>query len=224
MLQTRPTSGSFFILMTKTVREQFQLEIEGAGLPFVAFCIALNLSAGQLAAALKLPIYLDSVGTVLVAVLCGPWSAISAGVISNVLASAFGNPAMVFFAPVTAVIGGFTGFIASHGWFRRWYIVPLGGILQGALAAIASAPIAAYLFSGVMLAGTDVLVLYFRSVGNTLLQSVFFQGLSSDPVDKTITYILVFLLCRNLPIRLLQRFRGGNNLPHNKAMDRSYAL
>jgi energy-coupling factor transport system substrate-specific component len=210
--------------MTTTIREQFQSEISGAGLPFVAFAIALNLTAGQLASALKLPIYLDSLGTVLVAVLCGPWSAIAAGVISNVLASALGNPIMLFFSPVMVVIGGFTGFIARRGWFRRWYLVPLGGILQGLFAAAASAPIAAYLFSGVMLAGTDVLVLYFRSVGNTLLQSVFFQGLSSDPVDKTITYILVYLLCRNLPVRLLQRFRGGNNLPRSRAMDRTYAI
>ena len=210
--------------MTTTIREQFQAEISGAGLPFVAFAVALNLTAGQLAAALKLPVYLDSLGTVLVAVLCGPWSAIAAGITSNVLASAVGNPMMLFFSPVMVVIAGFTGFIARHGWFRKWYLVPLGGILQGVLAAVASAPIAAYLFSGVMLAGTDVLVLYFRSVGNTLLQSVFFQGLSSDPVDKTITYILVYLLCRNLPLRLLQRFRGGNNLPRSTSMDRTYAI
>ena len=210
--------------MTKTIREQFQLEIAGAGLPFVAFCIALNLTAGQLASALKLPIYLDSLGTVLVAVLCGPWSAIMAGVFSNILGSAFGNPVMLFFSPVMIVIGAFTGFLAKRGWFRKWYLVPIGGVLQGVLAAVASAPIAAYLFSGVMLAGTDVLVIYFRSVGNTLLQSVFFQGLSSDPVDKTITYILAYLLCRSLPLRLLQRFRGGNNVPRNEALNRTYAL
>ena len=209
--------------MMKTIRKQFQLEIAGAGLPFVAFCIALNLSAGQLASALKLPIYLDSLGTVLVAVLCGPWSAMVTGVFSNALASAFGNPVMIFFSPVMIVIASFTGFIAKRGWFRRWYLVPAGGIIQGVLAAAASAPISAYLFSGVMLAGTDMLVLYFRSVGNNILQSVFYQGLSSDPVDKTITYILVFLLCRNLPLRLLQRFRGGNNVPHPVGLKQTYA-
>ncbi len=206
-----------------SIREQFQQEITGPGLPFVAFCIALNLSAGQLASLLKLPIYLDSVGTVLVAVLCGPWSAMVAGVLSNVLASAFGNPAMMFFSPVMIVIGGFTGILARLGWFRHWYLVPLGGALQGVLAAVVSAPIATYLFSGVMLTGTDVLVLYFRSVGNSILQSVFYQGLSSDPVDKIITYVLVYLLCRNLPLRVMQRFRGGNNIPRPAGANRIHA-
>jgi len=210
--------------MGRSIRSQLAEELRGAGLPFVAFSIALNLTAGQLAAAIKLPIYLDSLGTVLTAVLCGPWSAILAGIASNVLAAAFGNPTMIFFIPVMVVIGGFTGFLARHGWFRHWYLVPLGGMLQGVLAACASAPIAAYLFSGVTLGGTDFLVLYFRSVGNSILQSVFYQGLSSDPADKIITYLLVFFLCRNLPLRLLQRFRGGNAVITQNRLQQHYAL
>ncbi|MEX1140324.1 MAG: ECF transporter S component [Bacteroidota bacterium] len=194
------------------MRRQFDLELDGAGLPFVAFCIALNLTVGQITTALKIPLYLDSVGTVLAAVLCGPLSAILAGGLSNILAGAFGNPTMMFFVPVVIVIGAFSGFLAKRGWFRTWYLAATGGVLQGVLAAAVSAPIAAYLFGGVMLAGTDVLVLYFRSVGNTLLQSVFYQGLSSDPVDKTVTFLIVYFLCRNLPVRLLQRFHGGNNI------------
>lgn len=210
--------------MRQSIKDQFNNEIAGAGLPFVAFCVALNLTIGQLTTALKLPLYLDSVGTVLVAVLCGPWSAILAGSLSNLFASAFGNPAMMFFIPVMVVIGSFSGFLAARGWFRLWYLVILGGILQGILAAVASAPIAAYLFGGVMLAGTDFLVLYFRSVGNTLLESVFFQGLSSDPVDKTVTYLLVYLLCRNLPVRLLQRFKGGNHVLTRETIRKLYAI
>lgn len=198
--------------MSSRIRLQFDRELDGAGLPFVAFCIALNLTVGQITAALKVPLYLDSVGTVLAAVLCGPLSAILAGALSNILAGAFGNPAMMFFVPVVIVIGAFSGFLAKRGWFRSWYLAATGGIFQGVLAAAVSAPIAAFLFGGVMLTGTDVLVLYFRSVGNNLLQSVFYQGLSSDPVDKTVTYLLVYFLSRNLPVRLLQRFHGGNNI------------
>jgi energy-coupling factor transport system substrate-specific component len=184
----------------------------GAALPFIAFCIALNLTAGQITAALKIPLYLDSIGTVLVAVLVGPWSAVITGSCANLLAAAFGNPSMMFFIPVVAVIGAFTGYLARRGWFRRWYLVVVGGLLQGVLAAIVSAPISAYLFGGVMMAGTDFLVLYFRSVGNTLLNSVFYQGLTSDPADKLITYLLVFFITRSLPRTLLGRLRGASNL------------
>lgn len=194
------------------IGRQISNELSGVGYPFLAFGIALNLAVGQISLALKIPMYLDSIGTVLVAVVCGPWSAIVAGVFSNLIASAFGNPALMFFIPVMVVIGAFTGFLAKAGWFRKWYLVVVGGILQGIIAALASAPISAYLFSGVMLAGTDFLVMYFRSMGNSLLESVFYQGLASDPVDKTVTYIIVFLIVKNFPKSLLHRFRGAQNL------------
>jgi energy-coupling factor transport system substrate-specific component len=198
--------------MIDRIKNAIQHEMAGAGLPFVGFCIALNLTVGQIAALLKFPLYLDSIGTVLVAILCGPWSAFIAGTSANILAGAFGNPTMMFFIPVVAVIAIFTAFIARQGWFRSWYRVIPAGVFQGVLAALASAPISAYLFSGITLGGQDFLVLYFRSMGNTILESVFYQGLSSDPADKTITYVTVFLLLRNLPVRLLSRFHGAGNI------------
>jgi energy-coupling factor transport system substrate-specific component len=199
-------------MMLRSIKEQIQQEITGATLPFVGFCIALNLTVGQIASTLKLPFYLDSIGTVLAAVLAGPWSAIVTGSLANILASALGNPVMMFFIPVVFVIGAFTAWIARKGWFRVWYLVVAGGIIQGILAALASAPISAYLFGGVTLGGADFLVLYFRSMGNSILESVFFQGLSSDPLDKMVTYLIVFFLVRNLPMRLIGRFRGAANI------------
>jgi len=187
-------------------------ELQGAGLPFLAFAVVLNLALGQITSALKIPFYMDMVGTVLVAVLCGPWSAMIAGVLSNILAAFVGNPTMMFFIPVVLAIALFTAFLARRGWFRRISLVVVGGILQGVVAAVLSAPIAAYLFGGVMFSGTDFLVLYFRSVGNSLLESVFFQGLASDPVDKTVTYVIVFLVIRSLPVRLVSRFNGAANV------------
>jgi energy-coupling factor transport system substrate-specific component len=198
--------------MPKSIRQRIAEEMTGAALPFLAFCIALNLTAGQITAALKIPLYLDSIGTILVAVLVGPWSAVICGSTANLLAAAFGNPTMIFFIPVVAVIGAFSGFLAKKGWFRKWYLVVIGGILQGVLAACISAPISAYVFGGVMMAGTDFLVLYFRSVGNTLLNSVFYQGLASDPADKLVSFLIVFFLTKNLPQRLLSRLRGAANV------------
>jgi energy-coupling factor transport system substrate-specific component len=181
----------------------------GFEIPFIGFCIALNLTVGQVTAGLKIPLYLDSLGTILAAILVGPLSAILTGSAANILAAAFGNPTMMFFIPVVVVIGLFTALIARLGWFRQLPLVVVGGILQGILAAVVSAPISAYLFSGITLGGTDFLVLYFRSVGHTLLESVFYQGLSSDPADKTISYLIVFFLVRNFPASLLRRFRGS---------------
>lgn len=195
--------------MLNYFKQKILSELSGAALPLTAFGIALNLTVGQLAAALRIPIYLDSIGTVLVAVLCGPWAAIIAGSFSNIMAAGLGNPTMMFFIPVVVTIGAFSGLVAKLGWFRQWYLCAAGGILQGIVAAIVSAPISASLFSGTTLGGTDALVIFFRSVGNNILASTFYQGLSADPVDKTITFLIVYSLIHKLPLRVLSRFPGA---------------
>lgn len=195
-----------------TLREKIRSELSGPAIPFIAFGIALNLTVGQITIALKIPLYLDSIGTVLVAVLIGPYAGIITGSFANLMAAAFGNPTMMFFIPVVIVIGGFTGFLAHAGWFKSWYLCILGGIFQGVLAATVSAPISSYLFGGTMMAGTDALVYFFRSMGHNILSSVFYQGLTSDPIDKTVSYLIVFFLLKNLPMRLVGKFKGASNI------------
>jgi len=198
--------------MIQSIKEEIRREISGASLPLIAFSVALNLTVGQITGMLKIPVYLDSIGTVLTAVLSGPWAAVIAGCLSNLLAAAIGNPTMMFFLPPMIAIGTFTGIIARAGWFRKSSLCVLGGILQGLIAASLSAPISAQLFAGTTMGGADFLVAYFRSQGYSIFQSVLFQGLMMDPFDKVITYILVFSLTRGLPSRVVSRFPGASTL------------
>ena len=54
-------------------------------LVLIALCIALNIGLGQAASTLKLPIFLDSIGTVLAALLMGPWVGMATGLVTNLL-------------------------------------------------------------------------------------------------------------------------------------------
>jgi energy-coupling factor transport system substrate-specific component len=198
--------------LLERIRTSIQRETSGVAIPLIAFGAALNLSLGQVTGLLKIPLYLDSLGTVLVAVLCGPWAGVLTGIVANTSASILFSPPSLFFIPTVLVIGAFSGFWAKRGFFQKWYAVLPGGILQGILAALISAPISAYLFSGVTLGGTDFLVMYFRAIGKTLLQSTLLQGLAADPIDKTITYLIVFLVIKKLPNRLLIRFPRYENV------------
>ena len=200
----------------QTLREQFRRELSGPSLPLVAFCVALNLLVGQITGLLKVPIYLDSIGTVLAAVLTGPWAAVVCGCLSNIMAAAFGNPTMMFFIPPMVSIGLFAGFIARLGWFRKLYLCFVGGILQGIIASLLSAPISAQLFSGTTMGGADFLVIFFRSRGFSIFESTLLQGLMMDPVDKILTFTAVFFLTRNLPERLVTRFPGASNIQSRK--------
>ena len=76
------------------------------------------------------------------------------------------------------------------------------------MSAIISAPISALVFGGVTGSGTDLLVAAFQQAGSTST-AVLQQGLLSDPIDKTLTFFIVFALLGALSRRFVARFPQG---------------
>jgi energy-coupling factor transport system substrate-specific component len=173
----------------------------------IPVAIAINIAVGQLIYTLKIPLYLDSIGTVLVGVLAGPLAGALTGLLTNLIWGLTGlNVTYAPFAAVAAVIGLLAGLFAESGWFRAWWRAIVAGLITGLIAALLSAPISAYVWGGVTGAGTDVIVAIFRGIGFGILPSTFAQGVSSDPLDKAVTFLIVFLIVRALPMRFMARF------------------
>jgi energy-coupling factor transport system substrate-specific component len=189
----------------------FEKEITSSTIPLIAFGAALNIVVGQTAQLIKLPLYLDSVGTILIACLVGPVAGMITGAFANLTLGFFFNYAFIFFIPVTLVIGLYSGIVARLGAFKKWYTTLLAGVVQGLLAALTSAPIAAFMFGGVTMGGTDFLVLYFRAIGKSVVESVFLQGLAADPVDKSLSFLVVYILLSRIPRPILLRLPGYGN-------------
>jgi len=120
---------------------------------------------------------------------------------------------MIFFIPVGITVALVSSAWARVGAFRRWWTAIASGIVLGVISATVSAPIATFVFGGVTFAGTDLLVAVFRGAGFPLLQSVWLQGLTSDTIDKAISYSLVSSVIAGLPSRLLLRFRSRKDRP-----------
>jgi len=258
--------------------------------------MALNIVLGTaVASALKIPIYLDSIGTILVAALAGPLAGAATGFLSNVIWTylappPFGSPFAVPFAVVAVVVGLLAGTFARWGWLRPrrgssgrqlavggtlsigavvimvalalrawlaaadgsslapdtdetaflilgWVAMALvvgtavglvvllvrrrdlaaayilaAGVITGVVAAFIAAPIAAGLFGGVTGSGADFVIAAFRQAGADLQQAVLGQSLISDPVDKVITYFLVYLILGAMATRTKARFPQGQYL------------
>jgi hypothetical protein len=272
------------------------------------FAIALNVILGQtVASALKLPIYLDSIGTILVGVLCGPIAGAATGILSNLswtflfAGTPLGSPYAWPFAVVAGEIGFVAGLVGYAGLLRPrpntpaprllaglaaglavvgglvWFVVlpfyrdlcatPEGatpaqpcfqlfspdlatlpawfvllaavalvvlaigvlgfvvrvlrdrdlgvafavvaGAVCGVISALIAAPIAVLVFGGVTGSGTDLLVLAFTQAGSDLQTAVVQQALLSDTIDKSITYLIVFVLLASTSRRILARFPQG---------------
>jgi hypothetical protein len=114
--------------------------LSSTALALIPLAIAINIAMGQIVQTIKLPIYLDSIGTVLVGALMGPWVALLTGALSNVIWTLSGLPnsgPLVSFAYVAAVIGLIAGFAGRAGVFQRqsprWLSALVGGIFVFAL-------------------------------------------------------------------------------------------
>lgn len=105
--------------------------------------IAINIILGQtVAAALKIPVYLDSIGTILVGVLAGPIPGALTGFLANILWTyvvppPFQGSASAAFAIVAAVIGLLAGMFGRLGWMRPRPDRSLGELAVGGAIAIA---------------------------------------------------------------------------------------
>jgi len=103
-----------------SLSRQFTLRV----IVLMPFAIALNIVLGQtVAAALKIPIYLDSIGTILVGVVAGPVAGAATGFLANILWSyvippPFQYPPAAAFAVVAAVIGIAAGLAGRWGLMR----------------------------------------------------------------------------------------------------------
>jgi hypothetical protein len=123
-----------------SLSRQFTLRV----VVLMPFAIAINIVLGQtVAAALKIPIYLDSIGTILVGVLAGPVAGAATGFLANILWAyvippPFQYPPAAAFAVVAAVIGVAAGLAGRWGLMRPRTNQSTGrlvvaGVLVGAL-------------------------------------------------------------------------------------------
>lgn len=171
----------------------------------IPLAIAINIVFGEIVAFLRLPLYLDSIGTILVGVLVGPWAGAATGGLANIIWGLF-RPVPLPFAVVAIAIGLLAGLFARLGWFRRWFLVPIAGLITGIVAALLSSPLAAFIFGGVTGAGSDALVAAFRAYGESILAATTMQGLVQDPLDKMVSFVVVYLIIVALPPRIRARF------------------
>jgi energy-coupling factor transport system substrate-specific component len=183
----------------------------------IPVAIAINIVIGQIVVLLKLPVYLDSIGTVLVAALCGPWAGALTGMLSNIIWGLAIDPNAFPWFPVAFFIGLVAGLMANAGFFKSWWKVVVTGFVVALAAAIVSTPIAVYLYGGITASGSSFITAYLLQTGQGVLQAVFNTNFLVEPVDKITTAMLAFAIARGLSKRFLARFPHPQNVEGEQA-------
>ena len=187
----------------------------------IPVAIAINVVMGQIVALLKLPVYLDSIGTMLVAALCGPWAGALTGTFSNIIWGLAIDPNAFPWWPVAFFIGLVTGFCAKAGLFKNWWKVAITGFLVALTAAVVSTPIAVYLYGGITASGSSFITAYLLQTGRGVFESVFSTNFLVEPVDKISTALLAFAIVQGLSRRFLARFPRPENVEIEEGTSRT---
>ena len=181
----------------------------------IALCAALNFSLGTIVYLIKLPIYLDSIGTILCALLLAADRKVAficawlSATLSTIISALLINPFIPWFAGTDLAIALVSALVTSRGavTFRRRPLpkpvflgcVLMFGIITGLVAAVVSAPVVAYLFGGVTGSGSAFIVALFLKTGQQVLSAALMSGLAAEPVDKTLQVLFAALLYRATP-------------------------
>ena len=179
-------------------------------LALMGMLIALNVAIGGLVHVVKLPIFLDAIGTILAVLILGLRSGMIVGVLSFVVAAAVISPVYVWFAPTQAVIAVMAYFMAAKfAVFRSLVRIVPAGLMLGVFAGIVSAPVIVYVFGGVAGSGRDLITAALLSTGEQIGKAVLFSGAASEPIDKLLQMLAAFFVIRALPKKILEPFRNS---------------
>lgn len=175
-------------------------------LALVPAAVALNLVIGRLVSGLALPVYLDTLGTMLVAVVAALPGGLLVGTVSQLLSGMLSGYVWLAFTPIQWLIALLAALAARHGGFATPLRSVGWGLACGLACGAASAVISYFLFRGVTATGVSAVGTLLRSLGLSLPAAVAAASIVTDLVDKTVAFLVIGALLRALPRRILGRF------------------
>jgi len=176
---------------------------------------ALNIVGSTINTALKLPIFLDMIGTCVAAIVLGPWWGALVGVITNVGGSLINGPIGIPFALANvagALVWGYG--VRSWGMGRNNVTFFILNIIVALAVSAAAAPIVIFVFGGATGHSSDALTAAFAQAGQSLITSVFASNVIVSLADKIIAGYIALAIINALPSNLV----AGIKLPTQTGM------
>ena len=168
-----------------------------AKIAMVAMAICINYIGGQLALALHLPIYLDSIGTILIGAMFGPAFGVLPPMISGILMAFTGDIYSLYFAPVGMILGLTAGFVLKRI-HSVGFMLLLSALLITLPGTIVCAIINAILFGGVTSSGSSAIVAALSHTPLGLTGAIFVVQIFTDYLDRVISLALVMIVLRKV--------------------------
>ena len=200
LLVRRPFQRLLTTLAPQGWTETLQVRTGSAGIVLILACIGINFAGHAVAVGLKLPLFLDSTGTILSAVLGGPWIGASVGFISNLVSSNTIDPIASSYSVVSLAIGFAAGLWARLNWRRRvtgWIALWLTCF---AIASVVSAPLNLLFANGRSgVPAGDAIYSWLAAAHVPRILAAYAGEAAIDLPDKLLTVLAALLIAQGLP-------------------------
>lgn len=168
----------------------------------IALAIVINIVGSYIALGLHLPIYLDSMGTIMTAILLGPFYGLFSGVLSALITGMTSDIYALYYMPVGIVLGVMTGFVFQKNKSNKLFVK---SFCISVPASLISACITATVFGGITSSGSTMLVQLLAKTPVGLTLSCLIVQFFTDYFDRLLSLWLVFSVIKKLPDSFIKK-------------------
>lgn len=168
----------------------------------IALAIVINIVGSYIALGLHLPIYLDSMGTIMTAILLGPFYGLFPGVLSALVTGMTSDIYALYYMPVGIVLGVMTGFVFQKNKSNKLFVK---SFCISVPASLISACITANLFGGITSSGSTMLVQLLAKTPLGLMLSCLIVQFFTDYFDRLLSLWLVLSVIKKLPDSFIKK-------------------
>ena len=192
----------------------FKTKLNAACIVLIPACIGINYLGKLFASVLKLPLWLDSIGTCIGAVLGGPIIGGICGAANNLIYSfTTGDSITLVYALTSLGIGVAVGIMARLGRMKKLSGAVLTACVAGFVAVLISTPLNILFWGGTTgnLWG-DAVFAWSQASGLPVALGSFLDEVIVDVPDKLITLLIVFAIIKGLPKKLTSLYEMGDEV------------
>lgn len=176
------------------------LQFSIAAFVLIPSAVVINFLGKLFASVLKLPLWVDAIGTVFASMLAGPVVGAIVGVVNNVVYGFTTDHVSFVYAITQAFIGLTAGIMAYKGWISNIGKAVVLGLVVGVIAAIVSTPLNIIFLEGATNnVWGDALFAAMLAQDMPLWLASFADSIVVDVPDKVVTVLISFFIFKGLP-------------------------
>lgn len=191
------------------MKESYLKDFTMMSVLLIPVAVAINIVGFQLVQLLRLPVYLDTIGTIMIAMIGGPWLGAVTGFLTNAINAIF-NPVYLPYSIVSISIGIVAGFMSKKGMFLKKWKVFVAAIILTLVTTVTAAPITVILFGGGTGHSTTAITAILLASGKNIWTSVISSTLIGDAADKIISVFVAYAIVKKMSSRYLSKLSYGS--------------